>query len=74
MARITKNDFHDWLDNPITKELLRELLEELEEAKAERIIGNHEQMIRMAHERNAEMTVIGQLLNWKPKELIEEDS
>lgn len=72
MRHITKIDFEEWLNNEVTMRFLSEIKEDFANCQNERIVGDHEQMIRMAHERNAAMEIFENVLTWKPSELIEE--
>jgi len=69
---ITKDDYEVWKDNHVTKQFMLEILEDLEILRNMRIVGDHEQMIRLAHERNANMLTLGSIISWKPAELNEE--
>lgn len=72
MRHITKDDFESWLHNDVTLRFFAEMTEDLEYFKNQRITGDHEQIIRLVHERNQGMDIIENVLTWKPAELIEE--
>lgn len=71
MKHITKTDYEEWLNNEVTKRFLSEIQEDLTYCQNERIVGDQEQMIRMAHERNQAMTIFEEVLSWKPAEIEE---
>lgn len=73
MSNITKDDYEIWLNNDVTKRFLFEIKAYLDDCKSERIIGDHEQMIRMAHERNEAMHIYEYVLAWKPEELFKDE-
>lgn len=70
---VTRDEYQSWLDNDVTKRLLREVAEEYEVRKSEIIHGTHEDMIAQAHARNEAMENCEYILNWKPEELEEND-
>lgn len=69
---ITKDSYEMWLDNEVTKAFFDAIKEDLESLKGSRIFGSTENMIMMAHERNANMDMLEQILDWKPENLIED--
>ncbi len=69
---ITKDDFEVWKDHPVTKQFMIELALDMEILRDMRIVGTHEQMIYMAHRRNAQMEMISKLTSWIPAQLNEE--
>ncbi len=73
MRNITKDDFESWLHNDVTLRFFAEMTEDLEYLKNQRITGDHEQIIRLVHERNQGMDIFENVLTWKPAELIEEN-
>lgn len=73
MSNITKDDYEIWLNNDVTKRFLSEMQSDLDDCRKERIVGDHEQMIRMAHERNEAMEIFENVLSWKPAELLKDD-
>ena len=73
MSNITKDDYEIWLNNDVTKRFLSEVQNDLDYSKGQRITGDHEQMIRMAHERNEAMSIFENILAWKPEELFKDE-
>jgi hypothetical protein len=71
MRNVLKEEYLSWLDNDVTKRFMAEIKSSLQDAYEERVTGTHEQMIRIAHERNAQMDIFNNILDWKPSELEE---
>jgi len=73
LAAVSPDEYASWKDSDVTKRFLAEIAIQLQEAKEERIIGTHEQMIKMAHARNEAMDILESVLTWKPSELEAEE-
>lgn len=66
---ITKDQYDAWMDNDVTKRFMDCIKEDLESVRCAKIYGNHESMIKIAHERNMSMEIFESILNWKPTEI-----
>ena len=73
MRPITKNDYNVWREDPVTMKFLSEVYEKLEDEKGRFIIGTPEDIVRIAHARNEAMTILTEVLEWQPQELINQE-
>lgn len=73
MKTVTNDEYQAWRDNDVTKRFMSELQSNLEDSTNRLIFGTHEQMIESAHERNAEIAVLQNVIDWKPSELEENE-
>lgn len=74
MRNITKADFSEWKDSEVTQRFLAYIAEGLDDAHRLVITGDTEQIVRLVHARNEAMQIFNEILEWKPQEVLEDES
>jgi len=68
---IRRDSYNAWLHNDVTKRFLHDIMLSLKDTTESKIYGKtSDEIIKLAHERNAKMQALEYVLKWTPNELL----